>query len=317
LYGAQFSGAVHILAQHCYAVHKLVFECAAALTSTVLRNLRVNCPHLHTILGADWDDVSSADVQANAAVFERLVSLRLYHQPTDAWENASLADAAALLTNMVGLELYGAPLTATQLHGLAQGCNHLQLLMLGDVDTNDGNASEALVELVRANRELTRLEICSPAWIVDDALLVALSESCPSLETFTGEAVLDGMHDDALIALARGCTQLKKLDRLQGAGVTDRAVHALTDHCRKLQNLDLAACPNITDFAVAYALQYGPSIHHVQVSPRNSAVLLQVCTEAGLDVECREQEHYLSVSYAPKHSSREAALMEWNRMENW
>ena len=133
-------------------------------------------------------------------------------------------------------------ITADSLLVLAKNCTHLRVLRL-DLCRFDDAAALVLAENCRGLRVLSlkRGHDCFELG-VGNLGVCAIAESCHQLESVDLETCQ--LTDTALLALARGCPQLKRLSVTHtiehGAySMTNVAVEALVKHCPQLATLEL------------------------------------------------------------------------------
>jgi hypothetical protein len=82
---------------------------------------------------------------------------------------------------------------------------------------------------------------------VDERMLFALGKSCPQLRSLTCDRCLE-VEDSGLIALARGCKDLRHLD-VTRSSVSDEGVRFLLECCRRITYLFVNECELVSDVA--------------------------------------------------------------------
>ena len=203
------------------------------ITNNDLLSIFSTRPHLqHLRLECDW--VTDTTVRDIATHCTELRSLMI--EPGD-WAGGCV-DVHGCPCDDEGTEM----ITADSLLVLAKNCTHLRVLRL-DLCRFDDAAALVLAENCRGLRVLSlkRGHDCFELG-VGNLGVCAIAESCHQLESVDLETCQ--LTDTALLALARGCPQLKRLSVTHtiehGAySMTNVAVEALVKHCPQLATLEL------------------------------------------------------------------------------
>lgn len=77
------------------------------------------------------------------------------------------------------------------------------------------------------------------------AYIPAISKYCPNLVHLSFNS--DGMADDLVFQLVRGCTKIKNLDLLSCSIITDKALFTISQHLENLEEIRLDRCHNLTE----------------------------------------------------------------------
>ena len=132
--------------------------------------------------------------------------------------------------------------TADSLRVLAQSCTQLRFLHLYECNFGDAEA-QVLAESCRGLRVLNLARGYDGLELkVGDLGVCAIAESCCQLESLDLDT--SRLTDVALLALARGCPQLKRLTVkfwVEGGAysMTNAAVEALVQNCSQLETVEL------------------------------------------------------------------------------
>jgi hypothetical protein len=124
------------------------------------------------------------------------------------------------------------PVPAEALRALATACHFLRFVSL--VCESNETTANAAVLLARNNANLEELRFRESA-LLSDGLLHALGECCPKLTMLSATVVSGGVHDAAVIAMARGCRHLSYLEALGCGELSDAAVQVLQTYCPNLR----------------------------------------------------------------------------------
>ena len=111
--------------------------------------------------------------------------------------------------------------------------------------------------------ESLTIQVLSSKWnVLDDAVMLALSDSCPRLQTvsLSDRRSSPKFTDAGLIALSCGCPDLTKLDLDRNHNIRDAAILSLAEHCHKLESVTLFANGLLTSSAVCALLAANPGI---------------------------------------------------------
>ncbi|KAI4378896.1 hypothetical protein MLD38_016315 [Melastoma candidum] len=177
-----------------------------------------------------------------------------------------LRSLAGNCASLKSLDLQGCYVGDEGLAAVGECCKHLEELNLRCCE---GLSDVGLIQLATGcGRSLKSLGIAACPKITDVSL-VTLGSQCASLEMFSMDSEV--MHDEGLLAVVRGCHQLKTL-KLQCTNITDEglkaigccsslellALHnfqritnlgllAVDKGCKHLKSLSLSDCAHVTD----------------------------------------------------------------------
>ncbi|KAL0979814.1 hypothetical protein UPYG_G00190080 [Umbra pygmaea] len=144
---------------------------------------------------------------------------------------------------------------------LTDTCSGLKTVVVNGCQVTD----EALIALVRKNREsLCRLEMFG-CLSVSTSCVDKLSELCPGLEALNVGQVPKVTH----VCLTLVTSRLKRLRVLNLTGlnaVSDETVHQVLLQCPELQGLTLSFCPGVTDLSMYKISSHAPKIRLLDVS---------------------------------------------------
>ena len=108
----------------------------------------------------------------------------------------------------------------------------------------EGLTDKGLVELaLGARKSLKSLGVAACAKITDVSM-AAVGSYCLSLETLSLDS--EYIHNEGVVAVAKGCSHLKVL-KLQCINVTDDALNAVGTSCLSLELLALYSFQRFTD----------------------------------------------------------------------
>ncbi|CAI0466491.1 unnamed protein product [Linum tenue] len=139
------------------------------------------------------------------------------------------------------LDLQGCYVGDGGLAAIGRCCKQLQELNLRFCE---GLSDVGLVELAEGcSKSLKTLGVAACAKITDKSL-VAVGSHCKSLETLSLDS--ECIHNDGVLAVAKGCPLLKVL-KLQCINVTDDALIAVGKYCSSLEALALYSFQRFTD----------------------------------------------------------------------
>ncbi|TPX67723.1 hypothetical protein SpCBS45565_g03621 [Spizellomyces sp. 'palustris'] len=116
---------------------------------------------------------------------------------------------------------------------------------------------------------LTGTAMDEPAAISFEDALLAFAEGCNQLRQFA-LASCPWVSDTSVGYLAGFCTHLNEIDFTQCANITDSAVRSLATHCPALYRVLIATCPRITDTGIIFLAQNAKELHHLDVSNNQS-----------------------------------------------
>jgi hypothetical protein len=195
-----------------------------------------------TELECRWAVTKESEVQACAALFSRLTTLRA---TVPAYCEHAFAKCVLHLhrvhTLTIALDNKPAASAEPILGAVAQTCTQLRHFAFSgahaEVDT--------VASIVVRNRYLTTC--CPDTRYVGsgDSILHALAQHCPLLQRVT----IANVGDRAVIALTSGCKHLLSV-HIERAGITDAALVAIST-CRKLRCICLKDCLRVTEAGLA------------------------------------------------------------------
>ncbi|XP_061173658.1 uncharacterized protein LOC133182830 [Saccostrea echinata] len=121
------------------------------------------------------------------------------------------------------------------------------------------------------------------------------------------------VNDEGILALARGCIQLKKVDFEGCLGITDYGIMELSRHCHGLSFINLCHCHHITGFGFSALVINCPRLQEVQMysCPFVKQVVLY------------NDEHFAEVSIASLYENRAVVdtkcdcIEIYNSWESW
>ncbi|KND01462.1 uncharacterized protein SPPG_03264 [Spizellomyces punctatus DAOM BR117] len=116
---------------------------------------------------------------------------------------------------------------------------------------------------------LTGTAMNEPAAISFEDALLAFAEGCNQLRQFV-LASCPRVSDTSVEYLAGFCTHLYEIDFTQCATITDSALRSLATHCPALSRVLIATCPRITDMGIIFLAQNAKELHHLDVSNNQS-----------------------------------------------
>lgn len=175
-----------------------------------------------------------------------------------------------------------------------------------DDDDLENGVKEKFINWLQVHgKDIRRLSLVNCAW-VDDALITCVAKNCPDLQSLS----IDPSHqtsveitDEALIALAKVCPQLKEFMleankknfigfRKGYEGITDKGISRLLEGCRHMQKLSLKNCVGITDKALHMIGKSCPDLQEIALSftlitDQGLGNLLMQCQS----LQCIEIEH--------------------------
>jgi hypothetical protein len=139
-----------------------------------------------------------------------------------------------------------------------------------------GDAKRSLIAVVQRNPLLTTVNLSySSANDMTDALLHALGQSCPRMQTFIFLCAKD-ITDAAVEALALGCPLIAKLALEPCPLLTNRSVFALAAHCPDLEDLFIPESPRVRRSALEHLVRSCAKLHTLMVS---GAVITEAAAE--------------------------------------
>ena len=236
-------------------------------------------------------DVLGTDFYGNA--FETVAILaqasRAWHQATSIWRAGTSQPAVAACgaelerlhrhsPQLCGLLLIWSP--SISVLSLQRPFEHLQDLWL-DAAERGSRLDEAAENFLSGCPQL-RFFSCTKRFgmfslhddnckvVVGDRCLHALGRCCPWLQEieadFSGLGALDGnVTDKGVMALARGCPDLRKLDIDLGPSVTDLSIVILAHRCKHLRYLNIFDT-TVTDVAISELTDSCQELEFVKVS---------------------------------------------------
>ena len=224
-----------------------------------------NCPLLETLeLGSrcQLTDVS----------FMRLISLPLLKSLSLDWGSTMTREAARAFFQSRGPYLEVLNLNVTEEEKtlfddilLSIGCYCSRLRAFKCLSECRHITKGGVLAIVRGCPllESLNIQVLSSKWnVLDDAVMVALADSCPRLRTvsLSDRRSSPKFTDTGLVALSRGCPDLTELDLDRNHTVGDAAILSLAEHCHKLQSVTLFANGLLTSSAVCALLETNPDI---------------------------------------------------------
>eukprot|EP00040_Diaphanoeca_grandis_P012193 m.62106 g.62106 ORF g.62106 m.62106 type:complete len:265 (-) comp23084_c0_seq2:210-1004(-) len=121
-----------------------------------------------------------------------------------------------------------------------------------DFLANRGTLSDDEMEILLSNStKSVDVRNCSA---ITDRSVMAISVRSPSLK-FVDLSLAPRepriLHEDALIAMIRGCPGLQQIVLSRVSGTTDKVLEEIGRNCKSLQSLSIADCENVTDVGIA------------------------------------------------------------------
>eukprot|EP00899_Mesostigma_viride_P007280 jgi/Mesvir1/16553/Mv10094-RA.1 len=229
----------------------------------VLRWLAGKCPKLRVLAAAE--------------TFEEPPDLPWWHLPV---ANAVITHVATQCRQLHKVVLYhcegvGDPAL------LALGANCSELV---DVDVcNCPLVTDAGVSAIAAGcRQLAVLTVRDNPNVTDDSLL-ALGAHCPRLEYLDVHASRVG--NAGLIAISRGCRDLKLLDVMGCAAVDDEGVIAVAESCPRLEILDYRLT-NVSDRGIATVVSHCEHLQDLYLEYYHSVEALRLGPDSCRKLRC-------------------------------
>ena len=175
---------------------------------------------------------------------------------------------------------FNSQLNAEGVTAIAKHCPRLTTLRLEDCQNLPPDALTPL-------RALTRLETLSLGglFLLNDETIVALTGACSDTLTTLSLRACQLISPDAIVTIARTCTNLRDLD-LEGVElITDAAAAELADGLPALERLVLKSCVQLSDAAIERLAAGCPGLARVSLnkipalSDRALAALRKHCAE--------------------------------------
>ena len=94
----------------------------------------------------------------------------------------------------------------------------------------------------------------------DDTILYAIAMSCPCMQYIYIGFNSQSYTDQGLIALSRGCPELRELDCSELNAITDTCILSFAEYCHKLERIGMNTLTNLTSGALCILLQASPHL---------------------------------------------------------
>ena len=94
----------------------------------------------------------------------------------------------------------------------------------------------------------------------DDTILYAIAEHCPCTQYIHLGFNSQSYTDQGLIALSRGCPELRELNCSELTAITDACIISFAQYCHKLERIAMNELTNLTSHALCLLLQVSPNL---------------------------------------------------------
>jgi hypothetical protein len=232
-----WTGAALPFAEHCQNLRSLCIAPYMDLSKAVLAALDANCPSiesLHIVRLA----VTAEDMSNHGAMLKRLK--RLIIPVTYHFEEPMLVYALSQGHSLQSLCLRGGAISAIQMAVISLHCHMLEDLTMNC--TAQPGLDAAVTAIVQANSQLRALRMEGSGSVVTNMLLYALARHCSHLKILSAPKGAEGVSNDAVIAHAQGCCNLKTLETIGGSRLTDAAIEALAQFCPDMTWIKIISC---------------------------------------------------------------------------
>ena len=94
----------------------------------------------------------------------------------------------------------------------------------------------------------------------DDTILYAIAQSCPCMQYVYIGFNSQSYTDQGMIALSRGCPELRDLDCSKLTAITDTCILSFAEYCHKLKRIGMNELTNLTSHALCILLKASPHL---------------------------------------------------------
>jgi hypothetical protein len=254
-----------VFAVHCPDLRSIgsamVMLYGLRLTDEGLCALSDNCPRLTSLADVIWAVTEVSAVHRADRALSRLQEVSLWGRQSSLFapepdnavrvpRNTTLAQAMAHMRDMQTFQTVNFAVGGAELGLLATHCTEIRTVYVSDASRDPEAVGDAIAAIAARNPQLSSLRMPDNEWLRDD-VVITIAISCPRLLYFLRDGRgPSALTDEAMVALASGCTRLQRVNGLSGPHITDVSVLAFATYCQGLETLHLGRSPLVTEAAL-------------------------------------------------------------------